>query len=376
MKNLSFNTYFDNAVTSFPKPKEVAEEISRYLNEVGGSYGRNFYDRAIEVSRVVEKTRTLIAGLLGTKLTSNIVFTLNATHAINIVLKGISLSAKHEVAISPMEHNSVARPLNRLSKEKQIKIIYLPAFEDGTINLELLPDFINKNTAIVIVNHQSNVNGVIQPVNEIKKIIGNIPLLIDAAQSLGQQTIEADKNNYDYVAFTGHKALLGPTGIGGLLIRNKETVLPLIEGGTGSNSEKTEHPDFIPDMFEGGTQNIAGIFGLNAALLHKPLPSHSRNDFIKFVDDVKKLPQYKVYCPADYNNLGNLFSLENKKMDCAEFGFILFKKYGIETRVGLHCSPLAHKHLGSYPSGTLRIAPSVYHTARDFDFLLEALKMM
>ncbi|MFH0867512.1 MAG: aminotransferase class V-fold PLP-dependent enzyme, partial [Bacteroidota bacterium] len=124
MKKLSFNTYFDNAVTSFPKPKEVAEEISRYLNEVGGSYGRNFYDRAIEVSRVVENTRTLIAGLLGTKLTSNIVFTLNATHAINIVLKGISLSAKHEVAISPLEHNSVARPLNRLLKEKHMKIIY------------------------------------------------------------------------------------------------------------------------------------------------------------------------------------------------------------------------------------------------------------
>lgn len=376
MNKKSFNTYFDNAVTSFPKPPEVAEAISFYLNKVGGSYGRNFYDRAIKVSRVVENTRTLIADLLGTKLTSNIVFTQNATHAINIVLKGLLIKRNQEVVISPMEHNSVARPLYRLSKEKKIKIIYLPAFKDGTIDIKHLPEFINKNTAIVIVNHQSNVNGVVQPVKEIKKIIGNIPILIDAAQSLGQQNIETDNDKYDFIAFTGHKALLGPTGIGGLFIRNKETVLSLIEGGTGSNSEKTEHPDFMPDKFEGGTQNIAGIFGLNAALLHKPQSFHSRYDFLEFVDAIKKLPQYKVYCPADYNNMGNLFSLVNKKMDCAEFGFILFNKYGIETRSGLHCSPLAHKHLCTYPEGTLRIAPSVYHTTRDFDFLLDALKMI
>ncbi len=373
MKNSLYNKYFDNASTSFPKPKEVADEISRYLNEAGGTYGRSFYQRAIEVSRVVEETRHLIADLLGTKLTSNVIFTHNATHAINIVLKGLSYNGK-EIAISPLEHNAVARPLNRLTNDSNINIKQLPAFEDGTINTSRLQEVITERTALVIINHQSSVNGVIQPVKEIKKFIGDIPILIDTAQSLGYQKIEADNDCIDYIAFTGHKAILGPTGTGGLFVRDKKTLLPLIEGGTGSNSESVETPGFTPDMFEAGTPNIAGIFGLRAALLNKPEPMHSKDDFFQLIESIQKLPDYKVYCSSDKNNRGNLFSINNKKMDCSKSGMYLFDKFGIETRVGLHCSPIAHKYLDTFPEGALRIAPSVYHTPQDFEYLIDALK--
>ncbi len=367
------NKYFDNAATSFPKPKEVAEEISLYLNEIGGTYGRSFYERTVAVSKVVEETRGLIADLLGTKHASNIIFTQNATHAINIVLKGISLADK-EIAISPMEHNAVARPLTRVANDLNIKTIEISALKDGTIDIGQLSKIINKKTALVIINHQSNINGVVQPIKEIKKIIGNIPILIDAAQSLPYQKMETDDDGIDFIAFTGHKALLGPTGIGGLFIKNKETITPLIEGGTGSKSESIEHPDFMPDMFEGGTPNITGIFGLRAALLKKPKPCHSQADFFQLIESIQKLPQYKTYCSMNKHNQGSLFSINSKKTVCSNFGINLFEKFGIETRIGLHCSPLAHKYLGTFPEGTLRIAPSVYHTPEDFEYLLTALK--
>ncbi|MBU0765402.1 MAG: aminotransferase class V-fold PLP-dependent enzyme, partial [Bacteroidetes bacterium] len=297
----------------------------------------------------------------------------NATHAINIVLKGLSLAGK-EIAVSPLEHNAVARPLKRISDEYNIGIRQIPAFEDGTININRLYEAITEKTKLVIINHQSSVNGVVQPVKEIKKKIGEIPILIDAAQSLGYQKTEVDDNNFDFVAFTGHKAILGPTGTGGLFVRNKESLLPLIEGGTGSRSDSTEHPDFMPDKLEAGTPNIAGLFGLRAALLYRPRPLHRRNDFEQLIESIQKLSNYKVYCSAEKTNRGNLFSVNSNKMDCSALGMALFEKYGIETRVGLHCSPLAHKYLGAFPEGTLRIAPSVYHTPEDFGYLLDALK--
>ncbi|MCD6112066.1 MAG: aminotransferase class V-fold PLP-dependent enzyme, partial [Bacteroidales bacterium] len=218
---MNINKYFDNSATSFPKPKQVAMEMSHYLNDIGGSYGRSFYKRAYEVSKTVEQTRELLADLIGASLSSNIVFTLNATHAINIVLNSFS-KIKGEIAITPMEHNAVARPLYRIAGEnKNLKIVSLPAFSDGYIDVDKMPQYINKDTKLVVINHQSNVNGVIQPYRKIKELIGDIPLLLDVSQSLGHENINVDKDSIDFLAFTGHKALLGPTGIGGLFVKNK-----------------------------------------------------------------------------------------------------------------------------------------------------------
>ncbi|MBI4648639.1 MAG: aminotransferase class V-fold PLP-dependent enzyme [Bacteroidia bacterium] len=352
-----YNTYFDNAATSFPKPPEVAAGIAKYLNETGGPYGRSFYNRAVEVSHIVEETRELLANIIGTKHISNLVFTHNATHAINIVLKGMTFSE-----------------LARLVNDRHLKIIYLPAYPDGTVNIERIPEFLSKHTKLVVVNHISNVNGVIQPIRDIKHVLGSIPMLVDAAQSVGDKTIDADKNDFDYIAVTCHKYLLGPTGIGGLFIKNPELIFPLIEGGTGSNSGKDEQPDFMPDKFDGGTPNIAGIFGLKEAIMHKPETMYSESDFYYLLESIKKTGKYKLFSSMNKNNRSFLFSLNHTKMDCSALGLKIYEKYGIETRVGLHCAPFAHKYLGTFPNGTLRISPSVYHKPEDFEYLINALR--
>jgi cysteine desulfurase family protein len=367
-----FNRYFDCGATSFPKPPEVAEEIARYLNEVGGPYGRSFYGRAVEVSGVVEETRSLLADLLGAGNSAKILFAHNATHAINIVLKGLPLANK-EVWISPMEHNAVARPLRRLKKEKQIIVRFLPAAKDGKVQPERLARLFSDRTGLIVINHQSNVNGVIQPVEKIKREAKEIPVLVDAAQSAGHQPIDATTWGVDFIAFTGHKGLLGPTGTGGLYLAN-EQLNPLIEGGTGSRSESSRMPDFLPDKFEAGTPNITGIFGLRAALLYKPVAAHTRKDFFHLLHEIRRLPGIKVHAARSQDDQGELFSITCGTMDSSTLGMRLYQEHGIETRLGLHCAPLAHSYLGTFPSGTVRISPSPYHRPQDFTFLIKALK--
>jgi cysteine desulfurase family protein len=364
-----FNGYFDCGATSFPKPLEVAREMARYLNEIGGPYGRSFYGRALEVSGVIEETRSLLAGLLGAKHPERVIFTHNATHAVNIVVKGLALHGK-EVWISPLEHNAVARPLRRLKQDGQISVRFLPAASDGRVEPEQL--HFSERTGLIVVNHQSNVNGVIQPIREIKEKAGPVPVLVDAAQSLGHQTINAADWGIDFVAFTGHKGLLGPTGTGGLYLGHRQ-LNPLIEGGTGSRSESSAMPGFLPDRFEAGTPNIAGIFGLRAALLHRPVPAHTREDFLGLIQAIRQLPGLRVLAAQAEEHQGELFSITSGVMDSSTLGMRLYEDYGIETRLGLHCAPLAHRRIGTFPSGTVRISPSVYHTPRDFAGLHAAL---
>jgi cysteine desulfurase family protein len=373
LANRTHNTYFDNAATSFPKPKEVALEMARYLNKMGGTYGRSSHDRAIEASKVVEETRFLIAEMLGVKKSSRIVFTPNATNAINLVLKGFRYEHQ-EVVISSLEHNALWRPLTRLINEHGVKVKKLPSFDDGLIDLEKLSEVVSNQTDLVVINHQSNVNGVIQPIEKIKKIIGDIPLLVDASQSLGHRELDIEKCKIDFLALTGHKGLLGPTGVGALFVKNPELLAPLVDGGTGSNSESTEMPSFVPDKFEAGTPNIVGIFGLRASLLHKPSPAHSRKEYLSLISDIKGINGIRVLCANQEENQGDVFSLMSERMDCSVLGRALGEQFGIETRLGLHCAPEAHKHLGTLPEGTVRIGVSPYHTKEDFDYLLQAIK--
>jgi len=346
--------------------------MTRYLNEVGGPYGRSFHGRALEVSQVIETTRDLLAEMVGVADAEKIVFTPNATHAVNIVMNGLDLNGE-EVWISPLEHNATLRPLRILKQKCGVKVKFLPMHSDGLIDLGKLKTASGK-PALIIVNHMSNINGVIQPVSELKKMFNDSLVLVDGAQSLGHVPVNLDEWGVDFFAFTGHKSLLGPTGTGGLYIADSESLPALIHGGTGSNSESSMMPAFLPDKFEAGTPNIAGIFGLNGALTHKPAPMHSHNDFMNLIDSVKALPGYTVYCAGNEKYQGELFSVTHETLDCSELGYGLYEQFGIETRVGLHCSPLAHKNLGTFPGGTVRIAPSVYHTAEDFDQLVNALK--
>jgi cysteine desulfurase family protein len=366
------NKYFDNGATSFPKPPEVAKEIAKYLNEIGGTYGRSCHSKAIQVSKIVEETRSIFAKMINAQNSSNVVFTHNATHGINTVIKGLNLK-NCEVAVSVLEHNAVMRPLTAIAEQNNMKIRFLPSFSDGLIDVSKVPEVITEKTALVIVNHLSNVNGVIQPVEKIKEIIGDKPILVDAAQSGGHIKIDVSKG-LDFVAFTGHKGLLCPTGTGILYIRNPEMLNSFIEGGTGSRSESIEMPQFMPDKFEAGTPNIAGIFGLRAALMNRPVPAHSFKDFAQLIENIGEIDGFAVVCATDLNNQGELFSLLNRTFDPSVLGRILFEKYGIETRMGLHCSPLAHKHLQTFPQGTVRVSFSPYHTNEDIEYLINSLR--
>lgn len=366
------NYYFDNAATSFPKPRSVAQFMTRYLNDLGGTYGRSAYPRVMESSQTVESVRELLARLMGTNLSDNIIFTANATHALNTVLWGLPLENKH-VLISPMEHNAVTRPLFELLHRKHITFDILPHLTDGLVDADKVKSSLLPNTALVVINHQSNINGVMQPIREIKKAVGEIPVLIDGSQSLGHAIVTLDEWEIDYFAFTGHKGLLGPTGTGGLFIRNPDTVSPLLYGGTGSRSEDFAMPDFLPDKFEAGTPNLVGIYGLLGALTEQPVPAHTPQDFFDLIEEVRKLQHLECYCAQDMHAQGPLFSINHKEHDCAKVAQTLFATHGIETRSGLHCAPLGHKTLGTSPSGTVRLAPSVYHTREDLDYLLNAL---
>lgn len=366
-----WNTYFDNGATSYPKPAEVARNVSFYLNEIGGNYGRGFSQRNFEVSRVVEELRFALAQMIGAKKDENVIFTQNATHAINIVLKGLNLEDK-EVWISPLEHNAVMRPLEHLKERKNVSIKRLPCLKDGLVDVKQLPA-LRKDTGLVVVNHQSNVNGLIQPIEEIKRKIGPVPMLIDGAQSIGHETIDVNDLNEVYLAMTGHKGLLGPTGTGALYMYDPGAVDVFVDGGTGSVSESTGMPKFLPDRFEAGTPNIAGLFGLSAALEHRPAKNHEKSDFLEFVKELRKIAGYQVYCAEDLERQGELISINHSRLDSSSLGERLYREYQVETRVGLHCAPFAHQTLGTFPVGTVRLAPSIYHTGSDFERLLGIL---
>ncbi len=258
------NCYFDNSATSFPKPPEVGLFIYEYLGQ-GGTYGRGAYPRVLNVSQRIEDTRLLLANLLGTQNDGNIVFTNNATHALNLIIKGFKYIRKR-VLVSPLEHNAVCRPLKYLSKTHNVNFDILPYNPDGSIATSKLSSIDFSQFDLCIVNHVSNVNGVIQPIHELKKNLGSLPLLVDASQSAGYVDIQIDAWGIDFLAGTGHKGLMGPPGTGYLFVRNPEPIEPLLHGGTGSRSDSFYMPDFLSDKLEAGTPNILGIYGLQGAL--------------------------------------------------------------------------------------------------------------
>lgn len=367
------NYYFDNAATSYPKPASVAEYMSRHLTLVGGTYGRGAYKRVFSASQEVEATRELLAACLGVSQAEQVLFSAHATSGLNTILFGLALTGAH-VLISPLEHNAVMRPLQELRRRSGVTYDILPHTPDGTITVTAIAASLRSNTTLVIVNHQSNVNGVIQPIAAIKEAIGSTPLLVDLAQSLGHTPINLEKWGVDFAAFTGHKGLLGPTGIGGFYLKWPDRVHPLLFGGTGSNSESFDAPDHLPDRFEAGTPNVTGIYGLSGALQEKPKPLHSTADLHNLIAAVAALPGITVYCSGDAATQGPLFSITHTTSDCATLAHKLYTECNIETRAGLHCAPLAHKTLGTLPSGTVRISVSPYHTPEDFDYLLCSLQ--
>ncbi|MGH4123592.1 MAG: aminotransferase class V-fold PLP-dependent enzyme [Clostridium sp.] len=371
--------YLDNAATSFPKPTEVYSQVLNCMENYAANPGRSSHDMAIEASAKIMDTRQELSELFNIPNMFNIVFTSNATEALNIGIKGILKPGDHVIS-TVIEHNSVLRPLNYLS-EKGIAFTLLPVDQNGYLDINNLKKEIRRNTKAIIVNHTSNVLGTVQDIRAIGELVkkSGIIFMVDASQSAGVISIDVARDNIDLLAFPGHKGLYGPQGTGGLYIREGLEVDSFKQGGTGSESFSMKQPDFLPDRFESGTLNTPGIAGLCAGIrfIRKVGIENIRKHEIMLVEylvkELSELSYVKIYGGTDYKNRGAVVSLNLDNLDSSEVGELLNKK-GIAVRTGFHCAPLIHEIIGTNSRGTVRISPGYFNNLEDIEKLINALK--
>lgn len=374
--------YLDNSATTYPKPEEVYNSVYNYMKNIGANPGRGGYANALEGDRIIFNCRQSLMELFNFNSIENVIFTSNITQSLNIILKSIVKDGWH-IITSSMEHNSVIRPLFSLKKTKNIELDILQCSKDGLIDVMDFNNRIKSNTKLVILNHASNVIGTIQPLEEIGEICkkNNIYFVIDSAQSAGAIPVNFNKLNCNALAFTGHKSLLGPQGIGGFLIDNtlNKEASSFIEGGTGSISQSTLQPDFLPDKFESGTLNAPGIAGLLAGvkyIMNEGLSTikERESELCKnLIDGLLNISSIEVYGLKDATLRTATVSINSSKINNSELGFALDKDFGIMSRTGLHCSPLAHETIGTFPIGTLRFSLGPFNDKKDIDYVLYAI---
>lgn len=371
--------YFDNAATSYPKPEEVYEAVIDTMRNYGANPGRSGHTMSLEIGRKIFKVREKLKDFINCNNSENIVFTKNATESLNLAIKGL-LEKNDHVITTDIEHNSVYRPLKRLEKEKNIEISIVKS-KKGLINPLDIEKEIKDNTKLVITNHISNVIGSITDIEKIGKICKkyNIYYLVDAAQSLGVYKIDVNKMNIDLLAFPGHKGLLGPSGTGGLYVKENIKLKSLLEGGTGSVSESILQPDFMPDSLESGTVNSSGIVALGAGIDYinkvgiKNIEKKEIDLSKYFVDGIKDIEGIKIYGPLDENQ-GPVISINIGDLGSSEVAYILDDKYNIAVRSGLHCAPLVHKMNKTIDKGTVRFSFSYFNTFEEVDIAIKAVK--
>jgi cysteine desulfurase / selenocysteine lyase len=381
MKNI---IYFDNAATSRPKPEEVPAAMIRYLCGIGGSPGRSGHRLSIEAGRIVLETREALAELFGVADSFRIVFTKNATEALNIALHGL-LKAGDHVITSSVEHNSVMRPLRSLEKEG-VGLSVLPCSVRGELDPETIRSAVRRNTKAVVLTHAANVTGTLLPVVEAGRIAHEhgIILIVDAAQSAGAVPIHVNDMGIDLMAFTGHKSLFGPPGTGGLYIREglEAYIPPLMAGGTGSRSEFEEQPDFLPDKYEAGTLNTVGLAGLGAGVAWilargiKAIRAHEEALTGRFLNGLKEISGVTLYGPDDPLNRTALVSFNIRGLMPSEVALELDERFSILSRPGLHCAPAAHRTIGTFPQGTVRFGFNFFNTEEEIDHALDALRKL
>lgn len=375
--------YLDNAATSFPKPDGVAEAVYDYIKHNGMNIGRGAYADAFASAGGVYETREMLCELFGFDKPSNVVFTMNVTEALNMALKGLLKGGDH-VVVTSLEHNAVMRPLTQLT-EMGVTFDRAPCDEEG--NTYGVEELLKENTKAVIACHASNVCGTAAPMEEIGKICRRHDLIFiaDCAQSGGCLDVDMKRMNIDILCFTGHKGLMGPQGTGGMLVGERALSLlePLISGGTGSLSHLETLPDIMPDRFEAGTLNIAGIYGLKAALGFIRETGveniHAREMLLTkmFLDGLKEMKGCRIIGKRtagerDMDRTAVVSVVPDT--DPAETAFLLDREYGIMTRVGMHCAPNAHRVLGTYPGGTLRFSFGYFNTEDEVAYTLRALE--
>lgn len=377
--------YFDNSSTTFPKPPEVPEAIYHYMTTVGSNINRGGYQSAYDVEEAVYEIRQLLCRFFHGQDCKQVVFTKNITESLNVILKGYLKPGDH-VLVSSMEHNAVMRPLNQLA-ETGVTFSRIPCRSDGTLCLEQAEALLRENTKAVVMTHASNVCGTILPIGEVGAFCHahDLRFFVDCAQTAGVCPIDMEKMRIDALAFTGHKGLLGPQGIGGFILKPglEAELVPLLSGGTGSLSHTEAVPSFMPDRFEPGTMNLPGILGLREGLLWLErtgtdnILRHELELTEQFLSGLQPMQQdgklTVVGLPGTQGRTG-VVSIQTSKHELAQIAYELDNRYGIMTRVGLHCAPSAHKTLGTFPTGTIRFSFGWWNTRQEVDCALQALQ--
>ncbi len=377
--------YLDNAATSWPKPPEVLKAMTDVLELAGGNPGRSGHRLSIAAAREVYNAREDIASFFNVADPLRLIFTSNATHAINVALRGLLKPGDH-VVTSSIEHNAVMRPLRSLEKQG-VHLSIVPCAADGSLDVRDVVRVMNSRTRLVAITHASNVMGTILPIAEVASVAhkAGALLLVDSAQTAGTIPIDMPAMGIDFLAFTGHKELQGPPGIGGLAIGDNvdiSEIEPVMRGGTGSHSESEEQPDDLPDKFESGTLNLVGIAGLHAGIQWvkdrgiDTIRAHLKELTLALINGLSELPEIKVYGPLDTNSTVAVISFSVHHKRVSEVGLKLDEEYGILCRVGLHCAPAAHKTMGSFPEGTVRLAPGVFTTMDDISTTIRAIEQV
>ena len=373
--------YLDNASTSFPKAPTVATAMSDYITNRGININRGSYALAYDVEDIIYTTRQRLNTLFNGHDPSHVIFTQNVTMSLNMVIKGL-LKAGDHVLVSSMEHNAVMRPLTQLL-DKDITFDTIPCDSTGSIQMKSIEPLIRPNTVALIINHASNVCGTIQPLESIGPICKahNLQFIVDAAQTAGVIPIDVKVCHIDALCFTGHKGLLGPQGIGGIILTKEmaQNLTPLIAGGTGSFSHLETLPTHMPDAFESGTLNLPGIIGLNEGLAYiesqgmENIHNHELALTQAFLEGLQSIDVVNIVGKQDIQDRTAVVSITIDSMDPASIAYELESTYHIMTRVGLHCAPRAHQTLGTYPEGTVRFSFGYANTHEDVVSALSAL---
>lgn len=373
--------YLDNAATSFPKPESVYAEQDHAARNYGANPGRGSYGIARMAAQTMAATRETIADFFNIPSSSRIAFTLNATQGINTALCGL-LEPGHRVVTTSMEHNAVVRPLYHLQRHG-VEVLKVTADAQGLVAPAAICNACrDATTKMVVMTHCSNVTGSIQPVAEVGRFCHehDILFMVDAAQSAGVLPIDVDAMHIDILAAPGHKGLLGPQGTGFLYVRDGLKVKPLIRGGTGSLSSQAQQPSAMPELLESGTYNTAALAGLRAGIEYilqrgmENIRAHEQRLLQLLWDGLGEIPGVRRYGPEPGPGHSGLISFTLDNQTPAETGFFLDQHFGIDVRTGLHCAPDAHRTIGTFPGGTVRVSPGCFNTEQHIHTLIQALK--
>jgi cysteine desulfurase family protein len=372
--------YLDNAATSWPKPEIVYKTMDEFLRTKGGNPGRGSHSVALGARQTVDETRMLVARFINAPEINRVIFTLNCTDALNLGLKGLLKPGDH-VVTSCIGHNSLVRPLRKL-ESLGVKVTWVPPSPySGILSPRDIEAAITKDTKLVVVTHASNVTGVIQSIEEYGAVTRrrNLIFMVDAAQTAGKYPIDVQASNIDLLAFSGHKGLFGPPGTGALYIGNRVNLDSLREGGTGSYSEEEEQPVILPDRHESGTQNSVGISGLGAGLKYirneglEKIRTREQSLTDTLIEGLSKIPGIVLYISKDRLKQAPVISFNIKGFTPGDVGTILDQTFDIKVRTGLHCAPMMHKTIGTFPLGTIRLSPGYFNSLEEIEMTIKAI---